>query len=77
MKWPAILTIVLSLIVMGTGCAILITNNSLQKGYSETRCSVAMLFDDLLNGNATRDGKDYWLGLKPLQANLSTMVSSA
>lgn len=36
---------------------VLVVNPRLQKGYSETRCSVAMFFDDLLYGNYTKDGK--------------------
>lgn len=73
MKWPGIIVIILCLIVLGTGIAsikicylVLIVNGNLQKGYSETRCSIAMLFDDILNGNFTKDGKAYWMGLHPL-----------
>lgn len=32
-----------------------------------------MFFDDLLNGNYTRDGKLYFFGLKPLQNDLSEL----
>lgn len=35
---------------------VILINPNFQKGYSDTRCSIAMLFDDLLNGNYTRDG---------------------
>lgn len=53
--------------------AVLAVNPRLQKGYSETRCSTAIFFDDLLNGNYTADGKEYWVGLKPLQGSLTTL----
>ncbi len=77
MKWPAIVVGILCLIVIGSLIAAIIFNPNLQKGYSETRCSVAMVFDDLLYGNYTQDGKDYFMGLNPLGANLSVLASKA
>jgi hypothetical protein len=52
---------------------VLVIQPGLEKGYSETRCATAMLFDDLLNGNDSMDTKDHFIGLKPLQAKLNAV----
>lgn len=54
----------------------LIINPMFSNGYSETRCSAAMLFDDILNGNYTQDGSSYWIGLKPLKKTFPNLTTS-
>lgn len=51
---------------------VLYSNSTLQKAYDDTRCSVAILFDDIMNGNFTRDGLQYFPGIYPLKVNLSS-----
>jgi hypothetical protein len=59
-------------------------------GVYATSCSSAIILDDLINGNVTADGKNFWIGLVKLfdelgslnanvgdiQNNISTLASS-
>lgn len=75
--------VILAVVVIGAAVAgnllsnsALIINPELQKSYAETRCATSIFFDDLINGNYTKDKSQYFVGIKPLKFDLAPNLTS-
>ena len=44
-----------------------------QEAYDSTRCGVAIVFDDFINGNETQDKENFFIGLEPLKVMLNDL----
>ena len=48
-------------------CSVLIGRFTFKETFDSTRCGVAIIFDDIINGNVTLDEKNYFIGLEQLK----------
>ena len=56
MTWPSLVLILALLIIIAVSVIGIIRASDVQKSFGAVACSVSILFDDILNGNATVTG---------------------
>lgn len=64
--WPAIFLILLLLLIIIVSAIGLSKASTFKEGLSDLQCATAITFDDIVNGNVTKDGNNFFIGVNQL-----------
>lgn len=71
--WPTISLILLLLLIIIVSAIGLSKTTTFKKGINDLQCSTAIMFDDIVNGNVTADGSNFFIGVTNLVQSINDL----
>ena len=74
--WPAIFLILLLLLIIIVSAIGLSKSSTFKDGMNDLQCATAIAFDDIVNGNVTKNGQNFFIGVNQLITEINALSTN-